>query len=147
MGRLVHVPAEDVGWGLSPGREGLSGLPNDEKPARNGFGEAGGIIHHLLWLHPVKATLREPDVTASAVLHFNERGQLTHLTAERYMEDHGKYRLAPWSVQIQEYQEAVGMRIPTRVEVIWHLASGDFSWFRCKITEVEYNQSGKVTRF
>jgi hypothetical protein len=97
--------------------------------------------------HSVKATLREPDVTASAVLHFNERGQLTHLTAERYMEDHGKYRLAPWSVQIQEYQEAVGMRIPTRVKVIWHLASGDFSWFRCKITEVEYNQSGKVTRF
>jgi hypothetical protein len=51
MGRLVHVPAEDVGRGLSPGREGLSGLPNDEKPARNGFGEAGGIIHHLQWLH------------------------------------------------------------------------------------------------
>jgi IS1 family transposase len=51
-GRLVHVPAEVVGWGLTPGREGLSGLPNDEKPARNGFGEAGGIVHHLLWLHP-----------------------------------------------------------------------------------------------
>jgi hypothetical protein len=47
------VPAEVVGWGLTPGREGLSGLPNDEKPARNGFGEAGGIIHHLLWLHPL----------------------------------------------------------------------------------------------
>ena len=27
------------------------------------------------------------------------------------------------------------------------LASGDFTWFRCKITEIEYNQSGKVTRF
>jgi hypothetical protein len=37
------------------------------------------------------------------------------------------------------------MRIPTRIEITWHLASGDFTWFRCKITEIEYNQSGKVT--
>jgi hypothetical protein len=47
MGRLVYVLAEDVGWDLTAGREGLSGLPNSEKPARNGFGEVGGIIHHL----------------------------------------------------------------------------------------------------
>jgi hypothetical protein len=24
----------------------------------------------------------------------------------------------------------------------WHLASGDFAWFRCQITEIEYDQSG-----
>jgi hypothetical protein len=38
------------------------------------------------------------------------------------------------------------MWIPTKIEVTWHLASGEFSWFRCKITEIEYNQSGKVMR-
>jgi hypothetical protein len=96
--------------------------------------------------HSVKVSIQEPGVTASVVLHINEQGQLTHLTADRYMQDHGKYRLEPWSVQAQEYQEVEGMRIPTRVEVTWHLASGDFNWFRCKITEIEYNQSGKVTR-
>jgi hypothetical protein len=32
-------------------------------------------------------------------------------------------------------------------EVTWHLASGDFTWFRGQITEIEYDQSGKVTRF
>jgi hypothetical protein len=37
------------------------------------------------------------------------------------------------------------MRIPTRIEVTWHLASGDFTWFRFKITEIEYNQLGRVT--
>ncbi|MFL5701679.1 MAG: DUF6920 family protein [Ktedonobacteraceae bacterium] len=93
--------------------------------------------------YSVKATFQQQSV----VLHMSEQGQPTHVTAERYMEDHGHYRLAPWSVQVQEYQEVNGMRIPTRVEVTWHLASGDFSWFRCKITEIEYNQSGKVTRF
>ena len=96
--------------------------------------------------HSVQATMREPGVTASAVLHVNEQGQLTHVTADRYMEEHGHYRLAPWSVQVQKYQEVNGMRIPTRVEVTWHLASGEFNWFRCQITEIEYNQSGTVTR-
>ena len=46
------MPGENVGWGLTPGREGLSGLPTDEKPARNGFGKAGGILHHVRWEHP-----------------------------------------------------------------------------------------------
>ena len=31
------MPAEDVGWGLTPGREGVSGLPTDEKPAQIGL--------------------------------------------------------------------------------------------------------------
>src|SRR5206468_2187802 len=30
-GRVVKVPAEEVGWGLTPGSGGLSGLPTDEK--------------------------------------------------------------------------------------------------------------------
>ena len=53
--------------------------------------------------------------------------------------------LAPWSAQCNEYQEVEGMRIPTRIEITWHLASGEFTWFRVKITDIEYNQSGKVT--
>jgi hypothetical protein len=30
-GRLVRVPAEALGWSLAPRKEGLAGLPNDEK--------------------------------------------------------------------------------------------------------------------
>jgi IS1 family transposase len=30
-GRLVHVPAEALGWSIAPRKKGLSGLPNDEK--------------------------------------------------------------------------------------------------------------------
>ena len=35
-GRWVKVLAEILGWSLAPGREGLSGLPHHEKPARSG---------------------------------------------------------------------------------------------------------------
>lgn len=94
--------------------------------------------------HSVKATISKPGVTASVVLHVNEQGQLTHVTADRYKEEHGYYLLAPWSGQCSEYQEVDGMRIPTRIEITWHLALGEFTWFRCKITRIEYNQSGRV---
>jgi hypothetical protein len=95
----------------------------------------------------VQATFSEHGVTGSVVLHVNEHDQLTHVTADRYKEEHGHYLLAPWSAQCEEYQEVEGMRIPTRIAITWHLVSGAFTWFRCKIAEIEYNQSGKVTRF
>src|SRR5450755_3423629 len=93
----------------------------------------------------VRATLRVSGVAGSVVLHVNEHGQLTQVTADRYKEEHGHYLLAPWLAQCNDYQDVGGMRIPTRIEITWHLASGDFTWFRVKITEIEYNQSGQVT--
>lgn len=97
--------------------------------------------------HSVKAVFHQPHLTVSSVLHVNEQGQPTHFTTDRFMEDHGHYRLTPWSGECNEYREVAGMRIPTKIDVSWQLASGEFSYFRCKITEIEYNQSGKVTRF
>lgn len=95
--------------------------------------------------HSVQATLHEPGVSGSVVLHLNEQGQLTLVTAQRYMGNQGI--LTPWSIQLDAYREAGGMRIPTAFEVTWHPASGDFTWFRGQLTEIEYNQSGKVIRF
>ena len=95
--------------------------------------------------HSVKATLHASGVEAAVVLHTNEEGQLTRVTADRYKEEHGRYLLAPWSGQVDEYEEVEGRRIPTRIAITWHLSSGDFTWFRCKVPHIEYNQSGKVT--
>ncbi len=44
--------AETFGWSLAPGREGLSGLPNDEKTCLRGFAEGVRIIHYVPWQHP-----------------------------------------------------------------------------------------------
>lgn len=104
------------------------------------------IEWQIIDAYSAKATIRESNVMASVVLHVNEQGQLTHVTADRYKEEHGHYLLAPWSGQCHAYQEVDGMRIPTKIEITWHLASGDFAWFRVEITEIEYNQSGRATR-
>ncbi len=89
--------------------------------------------------HSVKAIYNRQSVTASIVLHINEQGQLTHVTADRYREEHGRYRITPWLVRLETEHEVEGMRIPTRFEVSWHLPAGEFSWFRARITEIAYN--------
>jgi len=43
-GRWMKVPAAKLVWSLTPGREGLSGLPHHKKPAQSGFTE-GWVIY------------------------------------------------------------------------------------------------------
>lgn len=95
----------------------------------------------------VKATMHNKGISVSAVLTVNEQGQPTHLSADRYMEDHGHYRLTPWSAECSEFREVSGIYIPTHFDVAWHLPAGDFTWLRADISEIEYDRSGKVTKF
>jgi len=65
--------------------------------------------------------------------------KLTRVTADRYREEHGRYKLTPWLVRLVTEREVEGLRIPTEFEVSWHLPAGEFSWFQARITEIEYN--------
>jgi len=89
--------------------------------------------------HSAKATLRHAGLKESAVVHFNEDGLADQVTAERYRIENGKFALRKWSGRAEDYREVGGMRIPMKVEVVWHLDTGDFSYFRAEITEIEYN--------
>jgi len=40
---IVKLPAEELEWSLTLGKEGLSGLPHHQKPARSGFTEGWSI--------------------------------------------------------------------------------------------------------
>ncbi|KAK9241605.1 hypothetical protein V1506DRAFT_510267 [Lipomyces tetrasporus] len=90
----------------------------------------------------VMATIRQPGTVASATLHVNDPGQLVRLTAQRYRQEHGRYRLDHWTAECDEYKEVEGVFIPTRCEVTWNLDCEDFTWFRFKVTEIKYNQEG-----
>ncbi len=84
-------------------------------------------------------TMDYQGITASAVLHFNDIGEMTGLTAERYREENGEYSLDVWSPRVSEYREVNGIRIPTNSEVIWKLNSGDFPCIRIEVTDIKYD--------
>lgn len=87
-----------------------------------------------------EAIMSYKGVTASAVFYFNERGEFINMTADRYMAaGSGTFRLEKWSTPIQEYGEFNGIRIPVKGEGVWQLESGDFSYVRLSIKEIDYN--------
>ena len=63
----------------------------------------------------------------------NEQGQPTLLTADRFMEEHGHFRLTLLSAQSNEFREVGGRYIPTNFEVNWQPPSGEFTWLRLKL--------------
>lgn len=96
---------------------------------------------YIQWEHidakSAKATISDKGVTASAILYFNEKGELRNFVGERLSSVTGKKET--WSTPISEYKEINGIRIPIKGEGVWNLSSGDFSYIRLEITDIEYN--------
>jgi len=85
-----------------------------------------------------KATITVKGLAASAILYFNEEGQMTDFVAKRYMSVEDEYSLETWSTPIEEYREINGIMVPVKGEAVWRLSSGDFSYIRIEITDIEY---------
>jgi len=86
-----------------------------------------------------KATISVDGLTASAVFHFDEKGELTNLVAERYRDENGQQVLGTWSTPILEYKEINGVWIPSKGYAEWNLSSGDFKYIEVEVTDIEYN--------
>ncbi len=78
-------------------------------------------------------------MTVSAVLSFNEKGEMTNFVAKRYRDVRGHYDLEEWSIPMSEYRKINGIKIPTKAEGVWKLNSGDFSYIKIEVTDVIYN--------
>ncbi|MCW7080577.1 MAG: hypothetical protein OCU16_05725 [Candidatus Methanospirare jalkutatii] len=87
-----------------------------------------------------KATISHKGINASAIFHFNEKGEVTKITAKRYREVNGKFALEDWEGQIVEYKTFNGVIIPNKVNIIWKLKTGDFCYDKVEIIDVEYNK-------
>ncbi|WP_410513500.1 hypothetical protein PaeBR_03320 [Paenibacillus sp. BR2-3] len=87
-----------------------------------------------------RAVMSYKGVKASGVFTFNETGDLISFTAKRYKEVNGKYQLSDWGGVNKEFKEFNGIRIPSKSDIIWKEKTGDFNWFQCEITEIEYNK-------
>ena len=99
---------------------------------------------YILWeeidADSAKAHMNYKGITASGVFTFNEKGEVIKFTAERFRESDGSYTMETWAIPMKDHKVFEGIKVPTGAEVIWKLKTGDFSWYKLKITEVEYNK-------
>jgi len=104
---------------------------------------SAALCDYIRWepidINSAKATIDFQGVTGSAVFYFNEKGEITNVVADRYMDDNGEWVLRKWSTPILEYMETDGIRIPSKGAAVWHLSSGDFKYIELEVTHIEYN--------
>ncbi len=91
--------------------------------------------------HTVHATLSAYGQSVSGDFSFNETGQITQFSTERYYENDGQYTLRKWGGRYDQYKEMNGWIIPTHAVVTWTFPEGDYSYFDGTITEIDYNVS------
>lgn len=87
-----------------------------------------------------KATMTYKGKEEHIIVTFTPEGDVKKIEAERYGEFEGKYSKELWSVVNTSFKEFNGIRIANTSEVTWKLKSGDFTWFKLEITELEYNK-------
>jgi len=78
-------------------------------------------------------------ITANAVFHFNEKGEIVEVVADRYRSVDNIYAKQKWIGYYRDYKKINHMMIPNEIEVAWHSNSSDFSYAKFRITEISYD--------
>lgn len=89
-----------------------------------------------------RATMRYGEVEASGVFMFTPEGDMVSFDTRRYYDRKGGATLEKWHIQAEPagFRDFEDIRVPARSTVTWQLDTGDFTWLRLEITDLEYNK-------
>jgi len=89
----------------------------------------------------VKAKFTNYKITVSAVLMFNQQGELVDFISEDryYCEDGKNYLPYRWSTPIKNYIDIKGRKVPSYGEAVWHMPDGEYCYAMFDLKEIEYN--------
>lgn len=131
---------------------GLVRLAKAEGPEIN-EGEAQRLLAELIW-YPTfvvsdKISWSEPEPlmaeatftydlvkTVKVLFHFDELYRLQTITAKRYQELNGSFKISDWLIDHFEYKEFDGVKMPYKAWVSWRLPEEDLCYYKLEITEL-----------
>ncbi len=81
----------------------------------------------------------------SAVLYFNDKGELINFISEdrSALQDDGSLKKANWSTPVRDYREFHGIRAPSYGEAVWHYPEGDFVYGKFMLKDIRMNVNEK----
>ena len=88
-----------------------------------------------------KVTLNNGKYVVSAILYFNESGELINFMSDdrSALQDDGTIKQARWTTPVSEYKEFEGRKIPTVGKTTWHYPEGDFTYGVFRLKNIRYN--------
>jgi hypothetical protein len=99
----------------------------------------------LTWIEldalSAKVTLTNGKYIVSAILYFNEAGELINFISDdrSALQDDGTMKQVRWSTPVSEYKEFDGRKFPTVGKTIWHYPEGDFTYGVFTLKSIKYN--------
>ncbi len=90
--------------------------------------------------HTVGATFSNAGFTVSAVLTFDDAGDLVGFVShDRWQHDGTTVKKDPWSTPISGYALVNGVRVGTKGDANWIAATGEWTYGRFTIRDIAYN--------
>lgn len=85
------------------------------------------------------ATIWDDNLKGSAIFNFNKKGEITKVeSGDRYMPGTIDYNRETFTIHFANYKTFDNFTIPTYFEYQWNLASGDFTFGKFHISEINY---------
>jgi len=97
----------------------------------------------------VKAIFTNNGVTISALLYFNETGEMINFVSnDRYLTTKGEeFRQARWSTPVSDYKDFNGVKLASYGEAVWNLPEGDYCYGQVNIKEVTCNYYSFIQKY
>ena len=94
-----------------------------------------------------RATMSYGGITASGIFKFDENGDFVSFEADRYYYRKEGSTLERWVITAKKnYKEFGGIRVPVTLSVAWKFETGDFTWYKLEIREINYNIQRKEAK-
>lgn len=78
------------------------------------------------------------NTSVNGVFTFSEEGFPILFEAKRYGDFNGKLSLENWSVKTTNFKTFQGITVGCTSEVTWKLRSGDFTWLKLEVSQLDY---------
>lgn len=103
---------------------------------------SASLSKHIKWEtiddYSAKATMKYKETKGSGVFHFDQNGNFEKFIAMRYQDSNAEEPIE-WRVIATKIEKRNGIKIPVECESSWKLKSGNWTWLRLKITDIQYN--------
>ncbi|MCA6423611.1 MAG: hypothetical protein IM568_12460 [Flavobacterium sp.] len=88
----------------------------------------------------VNGIFKNGNISISAVLYFNEKGELVNfISNDRYDTDGKQYNSYPWATPVENYRMINGYYLPSKAKLIYQKPEGDFTYGEMVYKSVKYN--------
>ncbi len=112
-----------------------SALPRRSHVVSHGLLPSAGVAWEAIDDRSARATLTDHGTSVSLEFHFNDADDVERVFAPaRLREVKGVYIPTPWAVTCRDHAVLNGLRVPTYCEVSWQLETGQFTYWKGRVT-------------